>query len=42
MIERLAAHAENWNYRRFWVAEHHNIPGIASVQNAPAPGLAPA
>jgi luciferase family oxidoreductase group 1 len=27
----LAAHAENWGYRRFWVAEHHNIPGIASA-----------
>ena len=27
----LAAHAENWGYRRFWVAEHHNMPGIASA-----------
>ncbi|HET6389598.1 LLM class flavin-dependent oxidoreductase [Hyphomicrobium sp.] len=27
----LAAHAERWNYRRFWVAEHHNMPGIASA-----------
>ncbi len=27
----LAAHAENWGYRRFWVAEHHNAPGIASA-----------
>jgi luciferase family oxidoreductase group 1 len=27
----LAAHAEDWGYRRFWVAEHHNIPGIASA-----------
>ena len=26
----LAAHAEGWGYRRFWVAEHHNIPSIAS------------
>jgi luciferase family oxidoreductase group 1 len=26
----LAAHAEGWDYRRFWVAEHHNIPSIAS------------
>src|ERR1700693_919793 len=26
----LAAHAERWGYRRFWVAEHHNMPGIAS------------
>ena len=23
----LAAHAERWGYRRFWVAEHHNMPG---------------
>ncbi len=27
----LAAHAENWGYRRFWVAEHHNMAGIASA-----------
>lgn len=27
----LAAHAETWDYRRFWVAEHHNAPGIASA-----------
>jgi len=26
----LARHAENLGYRRFWVAEHHNMPGIAS------------
>src|ERR1700728_5153199 len=26
----LAAHAENWCYRRIWVDEHHNIPVIAS------------
>jgi luciferase family oxidoreductase group 1 len=26
----LARHAENWGYHRFWVAEHHNMPGIAS------------
>ena len=24
-------HAEDWGYRRFWVAEHHNMPGIASA-----------
>ena len=23
----LAAHAERWGYRRFWVAEHHNMAG---------------
>src|SRR3954452_10931479 len=26
----LARHAERWGYRRFWLAEHHNLPGIAS------------
>jgi luciferase family oxidoreductase group 1 len=26
----LARHAEKWGYHRFWVAEHHNMPGIAS------------
>lgn len=27
----LAAHAEGWGYHRIWVAEHHNMPGIASA-----------
>ena len=27
----LAAHAEGWGYTRFWVAEHHNMAGIASA-----------
>src|SRR6185437_6519101 len=27
----LAQHAERWNYRRFWLAEHHNMTGIASA-----------
>src|SRR5271154_6803029 len=27
----LAQHAENWGYRRFWLAEHHNMTGIASA-----------
>ena len=26
----LARHAERLGFRRFWVAEHHNMPGIAS------------
>lgn len=30
----LAAHAETWGYRRFWVAEHHNMQGIASAATA--------
>ncbi|MGE5321506.1 MAG: LLM class flavin-dependent oxidoreductase [Actinomycetota bacterium] len=25
----LARHAEQWGYRRFWLAEHHSIPGLA-------------
>ncbi|MGE0227455.1 MAG: LLM class flavin-dependent oxidoreductase [Dehalococcoidia bacterium] len=31
----LAKHTEALGYRRFWVAEHHNMPGIASS----APGV---
>jgi luciferase family oxidoreductase group 1 len=27
----LAQHAEKWGYKRFWLAEHHNMPGIASA-----------
>lgn len=27
----LAQHAENLGYKRFWLAEHHNMPGIASA-----------
>jgi luciferase family oxidoreductase group 1 len=27
----LAQHAERWGYNRFWLAEHHNMPGIASA-----------
>ncbi|BAF87522.1 flavin dependant oxidoreductase [Azorhizobium caulinodans ORS 571] len=27
----LAQHAEGWGYNRFWVAEHHNMVGIASA-----------
>jgi luciferase family oxidoreductase group 1 len=27
----LARHAERLGYRRYWVAEHHNMPGIASA-----------
>src|SRR5712664_2224682 len=30
----LAQHAEQWGYRRFWLAEHHNMPGIASAATA--------
>jgi luciferase family oxidoreductase group 1 len=30
----LAQHAEKWGYRRYWVAEHHSMPGIASAATA--------
>jgi luciferase family oxidoreductase group 1 len=30
----LARHAEAWGYRRYWLAEHHNMPGIASSATA--------
>lgn len=30
----LARHAENLGYRRYWLAEHHNMPGIASAATA--------
>jgi len=34
----LARHVEGWGYRRFWLAEHHNMPGIASSATAVAIG----
>ena len=34
----LARHAEAWGYRRYWLAEHHNMPGIASAATAVALG----
>jgi luciferase family oxidoreductase group 1 len=30
----LAQQAEIWGYHRFWLAEHHNMPGIASAATA--------
>src|SRR6478736_3882957 len=30
----LAQHCEQWGYRRYWLAEHHNMPGIASAATA--------
>ena len=27
----LAQHAERWGYKRFWLAEHHSMPGVASA-----------
>jgi len=30
----LAQHAERWGYHRYWLAEHHNIPSVASAATA--------
>ncbi|MGE0008050.1 MAG: LLM class flavin-dependent oxidoreductase [Parvibaculaceae bacterium] len=30
----LARHAEAWGYKRYWLAEHHNMSGIASAATA--------
>ncbi len=30
----LAQHAERWGYRRYWLAEHHNMDGIACSATA--------
>lgn len=30
----LAQHAEKWGYKRYWMAEHHGMPGIASAATA--------
>jgi luciferase family oxidoreductase group 1 len=30
----LARHCERLGFRRFWLAEHHNFPGIASAATA--------
>lgn len=30
----LARHVERLGYRRFWLAEHHNMPGVASAATA--------
>lgn len=30
----LAQHAEGWGYERFWLAEHHNMDGVASSATA--------
>lgn len=28
---QIAQHAEQWGYHRYWLAEHHGMPGIASA-----------
>ncbi|WP_375282523.1 LLM class flavin-dependent oxidoreductase [Marinicauda pacifica] len=33
-MEDLAVRAEDWGYHRYWLAEHHNMPGIASAATA--------
>src|SRR5471032_2523873 len=30
----LAKHGERWGYQRYWLAEHHGMPGIASAATA--------
>jgi len=30
----LARHAEQWGYQRYWMAEHHGMPGIGSAATA--------
>ena len=35
----LAQHAERWGYDRFWMAEHHGMPGVASAATAVALGF---
>ncbi|MGH8855846.1 MAG: LLM class flavin-dependent oxidoreductase [Telluria sp.] len=30
----LAQHGERWGFKRFWLAEHHGMPGIASAATA--------
>jgi luciferase family oxidoreductase group 1 len=34
----LAQHAERFGYNRYWLAEHHNMPGIASAATGVAIG----
>ena len=34
----LARHAERWGYLRYWLAEHHGMPGVASAATAVALG----
>jgi hypothetical protein len=30
----LARHAEEWGFHRYWLAEHHGMPGVASSATA--------
>lgn len=35
----LARHADDWGYNRYWLAEHHSMPGIASAATSVLIGL---
>src|SRR5580658_248535 len=35
----LAQHAERWGYKRYWLAEHHNLAGVASAATSVAIGF---
>lgn len=35
----LAKHVDEWGYNRYWIAEHHNMPGIASSATSIIIGL---
>jgi luciferase family oxidoreductase group 1 len=35
----LAQHAEQWGYKRYWLAEHHNLAGVASAATSVAIGF---
>jgi len=37
----LAQHAEKWGYQRYWMAEHHNMTGIASAATSVLLGYIP-
>ena len=32
----LARNGEAWGYKRFWMAEHHSMPGVASAATSVA------
>ena len=32
----LAQHCDRWGYGRYWLAEHHNMPGVASAATSVA------
>ena len=38
----LAQHAEAFGYKRYWVAEHHNMTGIGSAATSVVIGISPA